>query len=280
MESRKKRMLINSLIYVLYAVVLVFFLFPLFWVLSTSLKTVPELFQTPIVWFSSDPQFENYAYIFERTQILTYLMNSFIIVASTIIISLIVAVPAAYALSRFKFKFKKAFMLFILIFQMVSPVVVAIPLYRLFVQFNLINMHWSLILVYVAIQLPFTTWFLKGFFDTIPQALDEAAKIDGCSRLQMIWKVLIPVSTPGIASASILVGVLSWSQFVIPFILLDDSALYPVSVGLINLQSTAEAITTHYLAAASMIAILPVIILFVALQKYIVGALTSGAVKE
>ncbi|WP_172371740.1 carbohydrate ABC transporter permease [Sporosarcina jiandibaonis] len=280
METKSKRLTINTLIYCAYFVILLFFLFPLFWVLSVSLKSIPELFASPLVWFSSNPQFSNYTYVIQKTEIINYLVNSIIIVIFTIFFTLLIAVPASYALSRYKFRLKKPFMLAILIFQMVSPVVVAIPLYRLFVQLGLINLHWSLILVYIAIQLPFTTWFLKGFFDTIPHTLDEAAIVDGCTRLQALCKVILPVSTPGLASAAILVGVLSWSQFVIPFILLDDNKLFPISVGLINLQSTAEAITLHYLAAASIIAILPIIIIFILLQRYIVGALTSGSVKE
>jgi multiple sugar transport system permease protein len=162
---------------------------------------------------------------------------------------------------------------------MISPVIISIPLYRLFAALGLLNSYATVILVYVAIVLPFTTWFLKGYFDTIPYEVDEAAIVDGATRWQILTRILLPVCAPGIATAAILAAVLSWSQFVVPFILLDDRRLYPVSVGLVNLQSTSDAITLHYLAAASVIAIAPVIAVFVLLQRYIVSALTRGAVK-
>lgn len=279
MTKLVKNRLINSSLYMSYGIIVLFFVFPLFWVLSLSLKSIPQLFASPPVLFPTKPQFENYLYVIQNTSILRYLMNSFIIVLSTIVLVLLIAIPAAYAFSRMKFRYKNFTLLAILIFQMISPVVVAIPLYRFFVQFDLLNNYASLIAVYVAVELPIATWFLRGYFETIPIELDEAATIDGCSRLQVVRKILLPVCGPGIASVTILVGVQSWSQFVVPFILLDDNALYPVSMGLVDLQSTTESITTHYLAAASMIGIIPVIIVFILLQRYIVGALTGGAVK-
>jgi multiple sugar transport system permease protein len=279
MTNAARQKLSNLGIYLCYIVILIFFLFPIFWVFSLSLKSVPELFATPPLWFSENPQMGNYLHILENTDILVYLKNSFIIMIFTIALTLLISFPAAYALSRFKFRWKNASLLSILIFQMISPVVVAIPLYRFFVEIGLLNNYGSLILVYVAIEVPVAVWFLKGYFDTIPYDLDEAAIIDGCSKFKLLYKVLLPVCAPGIASVAILTAVHSWSQFVIPFILLDDNDLYPVSVGLVNLQTTSEAITTHYLAAASIIGILPVILLFIILQRFIVGALTNGAVK-
>ena len=144
---------------------------------------------------------------------------------------------------------------------------------------NLINNYVGLALVYMAIVAPFITWFLKGFFDTIPRELDESAAIDGCTPLGGMLRVVLPTAVPGIASAAILAAVTSWSQFAIPFILVDDRDLFPVSVGVVNLQATAGEITTQFLAAGSVMAIAPVLILFVVLQRYIVGALTAGAVK-
>jgi multiple sugar transport system permease protein len=191
----------------------------------------------------------------------------------------LIAVLAAYGFSRYTFRFKRPSLLAVLAFQMISPVVIAIPLYRLFSELNILNNYASLTVVYVAVVLPFTTWFLKGYFDTIPYQMDEAAIVDGASRWQILSRILLPVSAPGIATAAILAAVLSWSQFVVPFILLDDRTLYPVSVGLVNLQSDTNAVTLHYLAAASIVAVAPVIVVFVLLQRYIVSALTSGAVK-
>jgi multiple sugar transport system permease protein len=266
-------------LYLAYALIIVFFLFPIFWVLSMSLKTVPQLFATPPVWFPLDPQFENYAYVIANTSIVHYLLNSAFIVLLTVFFTLLIATLAAYGFSRFHFPYKKLALIAVLVFQMVSPVIIAIPLYRLFAGLGLLNSYATLIPVYVAIVLPFTTWFLKGYFDTIPYQMDEAAIVDGATRWQVLTRILLPVCAPGIATAGILAAVLSWSEFVVPFILLDDRNLYPISVGIVNLQSTSDAITLHYLAAASVVAIAPVVVVFVVLQRYIVGALTSGAIK-
>ncbi len=266
-------------LYLVYAVVIVFFLFPIFWVLSMSLKSVPQLFATPPVWFPLDPQFENYTYVINNTPVIRYLLNSALIVLLTVFFTLLIATMAAYGFSRFRFPYKGPALLAVLVFQMVSPVIIAIPLYRLFAGLGILNSYVTLIPVYVAIVLPFTTWFLKGYFDTIPYEIDEAAIVDGASRWQVVTRILLPITAPGIATGGILAFVLSWSQFVVPFILLDDRNLYPISVGIVDLQSTSDAITLHYLSAASIVAIAPVVVVFVLLQRYIVGALTSGAIK-
>jgi multiple sugar transport system permease protein len=266
-------------LFLAYVFITLFFLFPIFWVLSTSLKSVPQLFASPPIWLPTDPAFGNYSYVFNNTPTLRYLLNSALLVSLTVFFTVLIAVLAAYGFSRYAFRSKRPSLLAVLAFQMISPVVIAIPLYRLFSELNILNNYASLTVVYVAVVLPFTTWFLKGYFDTIPYQVDEAAIVDGASRWQVLSRILLPVSAPGIATAAILTAVLSWSQFVIPFILLDDRTLYPVSVGLVNLQSDTNAVTLHYLAAASMVSVAPVIVVFVLLQRYIVSALTSGAVK-
>ncbi len=279
MSKRRREQLIRVGLYAAYTLVTIFFLFPIFWVLSMSLKSVPQLFATPPIWFPLEPQFSNYTYVFNNTPIVRYLVNSALLVSLTVLFTVLIATLAAYGFSRFGFPYKKPSLMAVLVFQMISPVVIAIPLYRTFVALNLLNNYASLIVVYMAVVLPFTTWFMKGYFDTIPYQIDEAAIVDGASKLQILLRILLPMAAPGIATGAILAAVLSWSQFVIPFILLDDRSLYPVSVGLVNLQGNTDAITLQYLSAASVIAIAPVIAVFVFLQRYIVSALTSGSVK-
>lgn len=279
MKKQTKQRLINGSLYVSYGVITLVFLFPVLWVLSLSLKTREEVFSVPPNLFPSGFAIQNYIHVLSNTGVVNYLGNSFQIVFLTVVFTLIIAVPAAYGLSRFRFKFKKYTLILILVTQMISAVVISIPLYRFFAQLDLLNNYVTLILVYVSVVLPFSTWFMKNFLDTIPKELDEAAIVDGCNRWQLLTKILLPLSIPGVISVTILISVQSWSQFVIPFILLDNQEMYPVSVGIINLQSHQETITTHYLAAGSIISIIPVILLFVIMQKYIVAALMSGAVK-
>jgi len=282
MRAHKKKTapLFRALFALIGVAIFLFFVAPLLWALSMSLKTIPEIFAPKIVLWPAVPQFGNYARVLQSTTILLNLKNSAIITVFSVALVLLLSLPSAFALSRLRFRGKTAWMFLILVFQMLSPVVVAIPLYRFFLAVGIYNKLWSLILVYVAAFSPFTVWYLKGYFDTVPAVLDEAAKLDGATRLQALLDVHIPVAAPGIASVTILLVVQCWSQFVLPLILLDDKNLLPVPVGLLSLQSTTDAITTHYLAAASLIGILPVLVCFVVFQRFIVSALTAGAVKE
>lgn len=260
-------------------VLIVIFAFPLLWVLSLSLKSPAETLESPPGLLPDQFLWTNYTDVLETSPLGRYLLNSLLVVGLAVAGTLLLAVPAAYALSRFTFGARRPYTRALLAAQLISPLIIAVPVYRLFVSLNLINNYVGLVLVYIAIVAPFITWFLKTFFDTIPVSLDESASIDGCTRLNGLIKVILPTARPGIASAAILASVTSWSQFAIPFILLDDIDLYPVSVGVVNLQASAGEITTQYVAAGSIMAIAPVLILFIVLQRHIVGALTAGAVK-
>lgn len=266
-------------LYVSYAFISAFFLFPFLWVLSLSFKTVPELFEVPPRLLPDKISFDNYAHALWQADIFSYLKNSFILSFASIIGSLIITIPAAYAFSRFRFKRKQLSMFVVLFFQMISPLIIVIPLYRYFSKLGLLNNFWSMLVVYIALNLPFTVWSMKGYIDTIPKELDEAAVIDGCNKMQILTKILLPVIRPGIVSVVILIFVRSWSQFIVPFILLNKTSMFPVAVGIVNLQSSADSITTHYLAVASIISIAPTIVVFVILQRFIVSAMTAGSVK-
>ena len=267
-------------LYIFFVIVAFFFLFPILWTLSLSLKTIPELFEIPpSILPKTFTGIGNYLYVISNYGITGSLLNSLYITLWTVIGCLTVTLPAAYAFSRMKFKFSSQVQFIILMFQMISPLVIVIPLYKYYSSLNLLNSFTGLITIYIAISAPFQVWFLKGFLDTIPKELDEASIIDGCSRLQTLIKVLIPIISPGVLSSVLLISIMSWSQFIVPYILIDSPAKMPISVRLLNLQSSLTNITTHYLAAASIIAIFPTVLLFVFLQKYIVSAMTAGSVK-
>ncbi len=269
----------NAGYYAAQLLLIILFAFPLLWVLSLSLKSAAETLESPPGLLPTRWLWSNYSHVLDTTPLGRYLLNSAIVVAFTVLLTLLLAVPAAYALSRFVFPGRRPYTRGLLAAQLISPLVIAVPVYRLFIALGLINNYVGLVLVYTAIVAPFITWFLKTYLDTLPRELDEAAAIDGCTPVGGMWRVVLPSARPGIVSAGILAGVTAWSQFAIPFILLDDQELFPVSVGVVNLKATAGEITTQYLAAGSVMAILPVIVIFVVLQRQIVGALTSGAVK-
>jgi multiple sugar transport system permease protein len=278
-RSPARRRWQNALLTVGMALTVAVFAFPLLWVFSLSLRGPEEVVAAPPPLVPARARWDNYGHVLATTDIGRYLLNSLVVVAGSVAMCLAVCVPAAYGLSRLRFRGGRAFSRFVLACQLISPVVLVVPVYRAFVAVGLINNYLGLIVVYVAVTAPFLTWFLRDYLRTIPPELDEAAMVDGCTRGRALVSVVLPAAAPGIASAAIVVAVLSWSQFVVPFVLVDDSDLYPVSVGVVNLQQTGHEITTQYLAAGAMLAVLPVVALFVALQRSIVGALTAGGVK-
>lgn len=278
-QNKAKKRAVKQAIYLIFAAVIIFFLFPILWTLSLSFKTVPELYKIPPSLLPESLNFENYLYLIDQVQILRGVKNSVIITGATILCTMVVAIPAAYAFSRIRFKGSNFIQFLVLMFQMISPLVIVIPLYRYFAKLGLLNTTPGLIMVYIATSAPFQVWFLKSFFDTIPKELDDAAYIDGCGRLQVLVRILLPTIIPGIFSGILMVFISSWSQFVVPYILMDTPSKMPLACLLVNLQSKLNQITTHYLAAASILTILPTVLLFLFLQKYIVSALTAGAVK-
>jgi multiple sugar transport system permease protein len=282
-RHRRARRLAGAIgIYAGYVAVGAVFLFPLLWVVSLSLRPMAELFAYPPRLVPQHPTLAAYREVLTGSPVARYLWNSVKLVSLTVLCSLAIAVPSAYALSRLRFRWagmQPLVMLGMLGVQLVSPLVTALPLYRWFSLLGLINSHAAVVLVYVALGTPFATWVLTGFLDTVPPALDEAARIDGCTRLQLLWRVLLPVMLPGLASTAILLAIGSWGQFIVPFVLLTRSELYPISVGVLDFQSSTDAVSTHLLATAALLSALPAMLVFLLLQRFIIGALTAGAVK-
>jgi multiple sugar transport system permease protein len=264
-----------------YVLLFLFFILPILTILSLSLKTPAEIFSPATIrnLIPENPTLDNYKTVMVNVRMNVYILNSAKLVISTVLGVLIISSLSSYALSRFHFRKKNLMILIILMFQMISPIVIGIPLYWYYSRLHLLDTYFGLAIAYIAIQLPFATFLLKGVFDGIPVEMDEAAKIDGCSRLMTLIKVILPVSLPGIASAIIFLSINAWSQFVLPFFLLNKDQMYPVSVGILLSQGTFKDISTHYVAAASMIGLLPAVILVLFLQKFILKALLSGAVK-
>jgi multiple sugar transport system permease protein len=269
----------DALTYLVFAAAVVFFGGPLLWVLSLSIRTRQEVYLTSLRLIPETPTFENYVEVFYSAQFSVFLTNSLKLAVAGGVGAILVAAPAAYAFSRLSFRGNSALLLGVLALQMISPLVIVIPLYRYFARLNVLDSHLSTAMVYIAILVPLATWMLKGFFDGIPPALDEAAMVDGCTRFGAFRKVTLPLILPGLTSVFVLTAILAWAEFIVPYVLLSEPSLLPISVGILNFQGNYASTSPNVVAAGGILAMLPAIATFIILQRFIVRALTSGAIK-
>jgi multiple sugar transport system permease protein len=265
--------------YLAYLVICLFFAGPLLWLISLSIRTAAEVYVSDIRLWPENPTLSNYVSVLGNQLFPRYLWNGLLLSVAGAFGAMLFATPAAYALSRFDFPAKRVVMIGVLAFQMISPLVIMVPLYRYMDGIGLTDSHVGAAMLYIAVAAPLFTWMLKGFIDGIPRSLEEAAMIDGCTRFGAFLRVIMPLSLPGLTSAFVLNAILGWSQFIIPFILLSKPALQPIAVGIFNFQGTYNTTSTQVLAAASVLSIVPAIVTFLVLQRFIIGALTAGAVK-
>jgi multiple sugar transport system permease protein len=280
MMSRKTRRATGDVLtYLVFALALVFFGGPLLWVLSLSIRTSQEVYITSLRLIPETPTLENYTEVLYTAQFTVFLTNSLKLAVAGSVGAMVVAAPAAYAFSRLNFRGNSALLISVLALQMISPLVITIPLYRYFARLNLLDSHFSTAMVYIAILVPLATWMLKGFFDGIPPDLDDAAMVDGCTRFGAFLRVTLPLILPGLTSVFVLTAIIAWGEFIVPYILLSDPSLLPISIGILNFQGNYAETSQQVVAAGGVLAMLPAIATFVILQRFIVRALTSGAIK-
>ena len=254
------------------------FLLPQLWLFSLSLKSKAGIYEYPPRWFPAGGSLANYRFALTHTQVPWYLWNSEIVAVLATAATLAAAVPAAYVLSRERFAGRSAMMAALLAVQMVSPVILLVPIYGVIERLGLIDTRLGLILVYAAMQVPFTVWVLKNFFDAVPQSIFEAARLDGASRARTLWAIVLPIVAPGLGATAIFNLAAYWSEFSLALVLLDSQERYTMPLGLFSFQSAYET-DWQLLAAASFIALVPVLAAFVFLQRFFVAGLTAGAVK-
>jgi multiple sugar transport system permease protein len=264
-------------------VLLAFTLVPMLWMLSTSLKSQFAALQQPPRWIPEHVSLAQYQTLLSPfndvgRDFLRYLLNSLWVSTASTILGVGVAVPAAYAFSRFNFPGKNALFFTVLVRNMFPLVVFLIPLFILMKKLHLVDTHWSLIITYLTFGLPLSIWLLKGFYDNIPPQLEQAARIDGATRFQAFWKIVMPLSSPGIIATAIYAFIQAWNEYVYALTFLNSDRLLTLPVGL---QKFFAEYSTNWpgLMAASFIMSVPVVVLFLVLQKHFVRALTEGAVK-
>ena len=260
------------------ALVAIVFLIPQLWLVSLSLKDRGAAFAYPPQWIPDNPSLENYIFALTATQVPWYLWNSVKVAALATALTLIIGIPAAFVLSRERFAGRGPLLAILLAVQMLSPVVLLLPLYSLVERLGLADTHAGLILAYAAIQVPFTAWVLKNFLDGVPPALFEAARLDGASRARTLWSIALPIIAPGLAATTIFNLAAYWSEFALALVLLDSQARFTIPIGVFSLQSAYET-EWQLVAAASFIGLVPMMAAFVFLQRYFIAGLTAGAVK-
>jgi multiple sugar transport system permease protein len=263
---------------------LIFTVLPMAWMVLTSVKSQFAAMQYPPQWWPAEPTLENYQKLLDPSnsvgqEFLQYFLNSLYVSTATTILGVIVAVPAAYAFSRFRFPGRTFLFFSVLVRNMFPAVVFLMPLFLMMRWLGLVGSHGSLILTYLTFGLPLSIWLLKGFYDNIPIQLEQAARIDGATRFQAFYMIVLPLSSPGIIATSIFSFIGAWNEYVYAVTFLNNKDKLTLPVG-IQRYFTEFATDWPGLMAATFLMSVPVVLLFLVLQKYFVRALTEGAVKS
>ncbi len=276
MSGKKKIAGLPGLI--LTAIFLIVIVFPFYWLIITSVKDPADISLMPTELWPSRFSGAFYENVFVEHHLMTYVINSVIVATGTMIVTIVVAFPAAYAFSRIRFKFKKMIKNFILVANMFPLIAIVTPMFVIFRKLHLINTYAGLIIPSVILTLPMAIWTLIAFIDTLPYELEEAAMIDGCSKTQSIFRIIMPLSAPGLFTTAIIAFITAWNEFMFALILVtqDEMRTVPIAISLFPGQFS---VPWGDMAAASVVATVPIIIVVLLFQKRIVSGLTSGAVK-
>lgn len=269
---------LTAVIYILSGIMVAVSIVPFLWMLTSSIKVLGELYTVPPHWLPHQPTLDNYMKVLFDSNVPRYFLNSCVISFGSTAISLVLAIFAANGFARFRFKGKTALQAAILGGQLLPTAAIIVPLFIILRSLGLINTYLGLILVYMIVTLPLSVWMLVGYFRTIPVELEEAAIIDGASRLEILFRVTLPLATPGIVAVVVYSFVTTWNEFIFALSFALDSSVKTLPIGLS--EFTTE-FTTDWGAvmAASVVMTLPIAILFLAMQRLFVGGLVAGATK-
>ena len=253
--------------------------FPVFWMLVSSFKTNTEIFAFPPQLITKGFSFDAYIAVFNDPEEIRFFINSYVVAISVTIVTVLVSLMAAYAFSRHEFRFKKPLNMVILGVQAVPPITLLIPFFGLMVTLQLYNTYGGLILTYVVFTLPYAIIMMTGYFNTLPRELDEAVKIDGGGSWTTLWRILVPISVPGIVSVGVYTFMIAWNEYLFALTLTRTTDMRTVPVG-IQLLLGQNSYHWNQMMAISVLGSIPVLILFLVFQRYFIGGLTSGSVKS
>lgn len=265
-------------IYTVAVLICLFGLFPILWSLSTSFKPTVLMFLHPPQWVPKQITYEHYKEILSNPKMIRYFFNSFITATASTIIALVIGVLGAYGFSRYKFPGRNTLLISILLTRILPRVALIVPFFIILRKLTMYNTRAGLILVFLTITMPLSIWLLKGFFDSIPYEIEEAATIDGCSPLGIITRIIIPITLPGIAAVGMYVFITAWNEFLLVLVLTSGEELRTISVSLAFFMDE-WGIRWGPLMAASILMSIPAIIVFTMFQKNLIKGLSEGAIK-
>lgn len=252
--------------------------FPLLRILAVSVRPGDRLFSTNLDLIPEETTWDSYIAVFTETNFFTWLLNSLIITGLTALIGVTLAATAAYALSRYKFPMRNSILIFLMATQMIPVVMLLLPLYFMLQKMQMIDTYAGVIVAYSVTTLPFCVWLLKGYFDTIPKSLEEAAQMDGLTEVGSFWRVVLPLSTPSLAIAMLFSITQAWNEYIVARVVLQTSELYTWPLGLFELQGDFDT-RWGLFAAASVAVTIPVMGVFLYSSKWLLSGLTLGGVK-
>jgi len=256
---------------------LLMIIFPLYFMAVTSFKVEAEIYSR-LTWFPQAPTLDNFTAVIYSFRIPVYLRNTLIVALTTTTIVVVFSTMSAYALTRLRFPGRSVMARGVLFVYLVPGSLMLIPMYLIISNLRLKDTYWGLIIANMSFSVPFCTWLLMGYLRGIPQEMEEAAMIDGCTRLATLWHIVIPLSVPGLVTAAIFIFNNVWNEFVFALVLAQDENHRMISVGLANFYRT-DYYMVEPMMAGSLIAMTPVVILYILAQRYVVGGLSAGAVK-
>jgi multiple sugar transport system permease protein len=252
--------------------------FPFYWMFLTSIQPLEALFRFPPFLTPANPTFESYVAIFQERPLARWMWNSFVVSGTTTLLALLFGSIGGYSLARFRYRGKRAVEILILSTQMIPGVLLIIPIYVVFLKLGLLDTLSGLVVAYTTFSLPFCVWMLRSYFMGIPVELEESALVDGCTRLGALWRITLPLSLPALVATSMFAFVLAWDELIFAVALTNSQSVRVVSAGLAGFNS-GYTIPTADLMAASAVSTLPVFLLFLFTQRYLLSGLTAGAVK-
>jgi multiple sugar transport system permease protein len=252
---------------------------PVLWMLSSSFKSNTQIFELPPRLLTDTFSFDAYIAIFTNPETMRFFLNSYIVAGSVTILTLIVAIQAAYAFSRFEFRGKRILNVVIVSVQAVPPITLLIPYFGLMVALGLYNSYAGLILTYMVFTLPYAIIMMTGYFNTLPKELDEAVRVDGAGSMTALWRILVPISVPGIVSVGIYTFMIAWNEYLFALTLTRTIDMRTVPIG-IQLLMGQHSYEWNQIMAMSVLGSIPVLILFLFFQRYFISGLTAGSVKS